>query len=220
MKQFWSTVSKIKETSSYLFKLDKKKCRINVEVFRDILQICPRLPNQEFNELPSDEEIISFIKELGYKGDIGLVTKVYIDHMHQPWRTFAAIINKCLSRKTTCLDKIRLSRAQILWGDLLQKECRLYLPRSSSNTSFSKDKSISLRNRMFMHTVKDDSVLEGLKFVAKSEDTHVYGALIPRVATGATTPNKARKWKKPASPSKKQTFVITKEPAKKPAARR
>ncbi|GKE75213.1 hypothetical protein Tco_1537254, partial [Tanacetum coccineum] len=31
---------------------------------------------------------------------------------------------------------------------------------------------------------------------------------------------KARKWKKPASPSKKQTLVITEEPAKKSTARR
>ncbi|GJY66902.1 hypothetical protein Tco_0469140 [Tanacetum coccineum] len=34
------------------------------------------------------------------------------------------------------------------------------------------------------------------------------------------TPKKTRKWKKPASPSKKQTLVITEEPAKKPDARR
>nr|GEW22054.1 hypothetical protein [Tanacetum cinerariifolium] len=35
----------------------------------------------------------------------------------------------------------------------------------------------------------------------------------------ATTPKKAKKWKKLASPSNKQTLVITEEPAKKPAAR-
>ncbi|GKE07759.1 hypothetical protein Tco_1411310 [Tanacetum coccineum] len=71
----------------------------------------------------SDKDIVSFIKELGYTEDIDSVTKVYTDHMHQPWRTFDAVINRCLSRKTTGLDKIRLSRAQILWGDVLQLEC-------------------------------------------------------------------------------------------------
>ncbi|GKE08593.1 hypothetical protein Tco_1412144, partial [Tanacetum coccineum] len=39
-------------------------------------------------------------------------------------------------------------------------------------------------------------------------------------ATGVATPKKANKWKKLAFPSKKQTLVITEEPAKKPAARR
>ncbi|GKE97522.1 hypothetical protein Tco_0020873 [Tanacetum coccineum] len=37
MHQFWFTISKIKDTSSYQFKLDKKKFRMGVEVFREIL---------------------------------------------------------------------------------------------------------------------------------------------------------------------------------------
>ncbi|GKB85171.1 hypothetical protein Tco_0957443 [Tanacetum coccineum] len=36
--------------------------------------------------------------------------------MHQPWRTFAAIINRCISGKSTSLDRPWPSRAQILWG--------------------------------------------------------------------------------------------------------
>ncbi|GJU45158.1 hypothetical protein Tco_1202424 [Tanacetum coccineum] len=36
--------------------------------------------------------------------------------IHQPWRTFDALINRSLSGKTSALDKLRLSRAQILWG--------------------------------------------------------------------------------------------------------
>ncbi|GKF51703.1 hypothetical protein Tco_0148170 [Tanacetum coccineum] len=37
------------------------------------------------------------------------------------------------------------------------------------------------------------------------------------MATGASTPKKARKFKKPASPSKKKTLVTIEEPAEKPA---
>nr|GEU37370.1 hypothetical protein [Tanacetum cinerariifolium] len=68
MHQFWHTITKIKNSSSYKFELDKKKCTIDVEVFCDILQIYPRLPNQEFDAPPSDKEIVTFIKELGHKG--------------------------------------------------------------------------------------------------------------------------------------------------------
>ncbi|GJZ38230.1 hypothetical protein Tco_0584421 [Tanacetum coccineum] len=76
MQQFWHTITKTKDSSLYQFKLDKKKCKVDVEVFRDILQICPRLSNQEFVEPPSlDEEIASFIKELGDKGDIESITE-------------------------------------------------------------------------------------------------------------------------------------------------
>ncbi|GKE90928.1 hypothetical protein Tco_1572023 [Tanacetum coccineum] len=41
--------------------------------------------------------------------------------MHQPWRTFATIINRSLSGETSGLDKPRLSRAQILWGMYYKK---------------------------------------------------------------------------------------------------
>ncbi|GJV62745.1 hypothetical protein Tco_1473573 [Tanacetum coccineum] len=72
--------------------------------------------HQEFDEPPSEEETLSFIRELSHSGEIKYITNVIIDHLHQPWRTIASIINKCLSGKVSGLDKIRLSRAQILWG--------------------------------------------------------------------------------------------------------
>ncbi|GKC86662.1 hypothetical protein Tco_1147311 [Tanacetum coccineum] len=119
MQQFWATI--IKHGSSYRFKIDKRRFSVDLEVFREILQICPRLPDQDFDELPSEEEILSFIKELGHTKEIKNITAFVVDHLHQPWRTFASIINKCLSGKTTSLDKIRLSRAQILWGMFYKK---------------------------------------------------------------------------------------------------
>ncbi|GKB95212.1 hypothetical protein Tco_0981349 [Tanacetum coccineum] len=82
--QFWATINN--HDSSYLFKIDKKRFFVNMEVFREILQICPRLPDQEFDEPPSEEDIL----------------------FHQgTW--------------PHCLDKIRLSRAQILWGMYYKK---------------------------------------------------------------------------------------------------
>ncbi|GJV09357.1 hypothetical protein Tco_1347013 [Tanacetum coccineum] len=78
--------------------------------------ICLILPNQEFVELPSEEELLSFIKELGYSGKCDMLSAIHTDQMHQPWRTFVAIINRCISGKTTGLDRLMESRAQILWG--------------------------------------------------------------------------------------------------------
>ncbi|GKA56536.1 hypothetical protein Tco_0755608 [Tanacetum coccineum] len=56
------------------------------------------------------------MRELGYSGTIKLLSDVKVDLLPQPWRTFATIINKCLSGKVTGIDTLRLSRAQILWG--------------------------------------------------------------------------------------------------------
>ncbi|GJS94643.1 hypothetical protein Tco_0801611 [Tanacetum coccineum] len=120
MHQFWNTIKKIKDTDAYRFKLDKQKFRIDTEVFREILQICPRLPNQDFFDPPSEEEMVSFIKDLGYTRKCDMLSKIHTYHMHQPWRTFAAVINRCISEKTIGLDRLRLSRAQILWGMFYQ----------------------------------------------------------------------------------------------------
>ncbi|GKE44701.1 hypothetical protein Tco_1471985, partial [Tanacetum coccineum] len=184
---FWHTITKIKNSSSYKFKLDKKKYTIDEEVFHDILQICPRFPNQEFDAPPSDEEIVTFVKELRHKGGIKSVTEVVVDQMHQPWRTFATIINRCLSAKTSYFV------FQIDNRDAMKQE-KMYYPKFTKaiiHHFISKDKSISMRNRIFMHTVRDDSVL------------------------GAATPKKARKFKKPAYPSKKKALIAVEEPAEK-----
>ncbi|GJX98834.1 hypothetical protein Tco_0355853, partial [Tanacetum coccineum] len=58
----------------------------------------------------------SSLRDLGHTGEIKFLSDVNVNHMHQPWRSFASIINKCLSGKTTALESLRLSRAQILWG--------------------------------------------------------------------------------------------------------
>ncbi|GJX97146.1 retrovirus-related pol polyprotein from transposon TNT 1-94 [Tanacetum coccineum] len=41
-----------------------------------------------------------------HTGDITYLTEVNVDYLHQPWRAFATIINKCLSGKETRMDKI------------------------------------------------------------------------------------------------------------------
>nr|GFB26436.1 hypothetical protein [Tanacetum cinerariifolium] len=74
------------------------------------------LPGQTFDELPFEEEILAFLRFLGYNGEIKKLIDVNINKLHQPWRSFADVINKCLSGKSTGYDSLRLSQAQILWG--------------------------------------------------------------------------------------------------------
>nr|GEY60855.1 hypothetical protein [Tanacetum cinerariifolium] len=86
---------------SIRFKMNNKKRIVNLKHFREMLQICPRIPNQQFDELPFKEEILAFLRELGYSGGIKMITDVNINKLHQPWRSFAAVINKCPSGKST-----------------------------------------------------------------------------------------------------------------------
>ncbi|GJV18594.1 hypothetical protein Tco_1367614 [Tanacetum coccineum] len=113
MHQFWDSV--YKHDTFYRFKMDKRKrFKLILEIFRDIFKICPRVHGQDFDALPTDEEIMYFLRELVHTWEINSLNEVVVDQMHQHLRTFVALINKSLSGKTTGLDKLRLSIAQIL----------------------------------------------------------------------------------------------------------
>ncbi|GJT54150.1 hypothetical protein Tco_0989204 [Tanacetum coccineum] len=198
MHQFWDSIHKYE--NSYRFRMDKKKkFDLNLEIFRDIFQICPRVHGQNFDELPTDEDIVSFFKELGHTGEIKTITDIVVDQMHQPWRTFATIINRSLSGKTTGLDKLHRFTKVILHHFL------------------TKDKTISKRNKIGMHTSRDNYLIKTLRFVSAKEESQIYRARLPKFmtspemretkayktylgyATTVTPPKKARKFKKSAS---------------------
>nr|GEY43921.1 hypothetical protein [Tanacetum cinerariifolium] len=86
------------------------------EIYMEMMHICLRLPGQTFDELPFEEEILAFLRFLRHSKEIRKLTDVNINKLHQPWGSFAAVINKCLSRKITGYDSLQLSQAQILWG--------------------------------------------------------------------------------------------------------
>ncbi|GJV79095.1 hypothetical protein Tco_1514965 [Tanacetum coccineum] len=99
-------------------KTDIKPKEATFQVVLDALALTPFyqafLITVEFEDLPLEHDILSFIRDLGHTRDITYLTDVNVDYLHQPWRAFATVINKCLSGKETGMDKIRLSRAQIL----------------------------------------------------------------------------------------------------------
>nr|GEZ57660.1 hypothetical protein [Tanacetum cinerariifolium] len=83
----------------------------------DMLHICPKVHGQSFDEPPFEEEILAFICFLGHSAAIRTLTDVNINKLYQLWRSFAAIINKCLTGKSSGYDNLRLSQAQILTMD-------------------------------------------------------------------------------------------------------
>ncbi|GKB82311.1 retrovirus-related pol polyprotein from transposon TNT 1-94 [Tanacetum coccineum] len=109
--------SKPQREATYQVTLDALNLIPYYPAFLITTKICPKLLDQPFDIPPfTDEEIVSFIYEFGYTGNIETLSELVVDHMHQPWRTCAAVINRCISGKTTGLDKLRFSKAQILRG--------------------------------------------------------------------------------------------------------
>ncbi|GJX84503.1 retrovirus-related pol polyprotein from transposon TNT 1-94 [Tanacetum coccineum] len=63
--------------------------------------ICPRVQGREFDPFPSEEDTMSFLRELDHTREINSLNDVVVDQMHQPCRTFVALINRSLSGKTS-----------------------------------------------------------------------------------------------------------------------
>nr|GFC80724.1 hypothetical protein [Tanacetum cinerariifolium] len=180
MHEFWATATV--HHHAIRFKMDNKKHIMKLKSFRDMLHICPRVHGQSFDEPPFKEEIVSFIRFLGHSAAIRTFTDVNINKLYQPWRSFAAIINKCLTGKSFGYDSLRLSQAQILWGlyhkrninyayqmweDFFyqvkhknhKKSNEMYYPRFTKviiHHFMSNDPSILRRNKVNWHYVMDD----------------------------------------------------------------
>nr|GFA44760.1 hypothetical protein [Tanacetum cinerariifolium] len=59
MQEFWATA--YVHQLSIRFKMDSKKNIVDLEAFREMLHISPRVPGQSFDELPFEEEILEFL---------------------------------------------------------------------------------------------------------------------------------------------------------------
>nr|GEX11553.1 hypothetical protein [Tanacetum cinerariifolium] len=193
-------------------KIERCNARIafNKPPREETYQICPRINNQYFIAPPSEEELVTFIQELDYFGKCNMSLQFIIikctslgEHLMQ------SLIGAFLGKQQDSIDS----------GNHELKSCG--------------DKTISMRNKIKLHIIHDDSLLRTLKFVSKTQDYLQYGALIPDdlinqyikdsqayktyydFSTGKVPPGKARKYKKVASPSRKLSPVKEAKPVKK-----
>nr|GEV79576.1 hypothetical protein [Tanacetum cinerariifolium] len=125
-----------------------------------------------------------------------MLSEIHTYHIHQPQRTFAAVINRCISGKSIGLDRLRPSRAQILWGMFYKKNVNfvgllwedfqfqadnreisfarkenMTYPRFNKviiNHFISKDKTISMRNQK-LTTILEEELAKKPKRAKKPE---------------------------------------------------
>ncbi|GJZ24417.1 retrovirus-related pol polyprotein from transposon TNT 1-94 [Tanacetum coccineum] len=192
MHQFWFTITKLKNSSSYQFKLDKQKFEIDVELFREILCICPRVPNKEFIAPPPHDSLVTFLKSLGYKGSLELLFDLYVDYMYQPWRTFATImigvsiglpgrVKGPISSQNKNQPATRPYKESGLSGSGLSGYELIGFTKVIINYFLLKHSSIPKIHGSRINCIKDDGVLGKLKFISKGEHAQVYGMTIPYV---------------------------------------
>nr|GEX17460.1 hypothetical protein [Tanacetum cinerariifolium] len=188
MQEFWATATV--HDHSIHFKMNNKKRIVNLEYFRKMVHICPRILNQTFDELLFEEEILAFLRYLGHSGEIKKITYVNINKLHQLWRSSAAVINKCLSGKSTGYDNFVY---QVEHKDA-KKSNEMYYHRFVKviiNFFMTKDPSIPRRNKVTWHYVMDDQMFIMIKLVSRHQNTQQFGAILPIELTNEGIRNSA-----------------------------
>nr|GEW29969.1 hypothetical protein [Tanacetum cinerariifolium] len=149
-----------------------------------------QLTDETFDELSFEEEILTFLRYLRHYGEIKKITDVNINKLHQPWRSFAVVINKCLSGKSTgyhnFVYQVELKDAK--------KSNEMYYPRFTKviiNFFMTKDPSIPRRNKVNWNYVKDDQLFTTIKLLSRHQITHQFGAMLPVELTNEDIRNSA-----------------------------
>ncbi|GJW51129.1 hypothetical protein Tco_0092480 [Tanacetum coccineum] len=200
------TVYKNNQNKRYFFYLDSKRFEVDDELLRKALKILPRQPNTQFTQPPNSDELVLFIKRLGYAGSLTTVSQVVVNKLHQPWRTLLNILNKSLTRKDSVIDRAREPISQILWGivtaknvdfaESLWEDFRFQINKHNNigdkheTIPYPRFTKLIIRYLLGQHPnlhkcldsthlVADDTWLEKLKYVAKGERKPIFGMPIP-----------------------------------------
>nr|GEX35008.1 hypothetical protein [Tanacetum cinerariifolium] len=150
MQKFWATA--IVNQHSIRFKMNNKKRIVNLEYFREMLHICPRLPNKTFDELLFEEAILAFLRYLRHSRKIKKITDVNINKLHQPWRSSAAGM----------YHKKNIDFVYLLWEDFVYQV---------------EHKDAKKSNEMYYS--RDDQMFTTIKLVSRHQNTQQFGAILP-----------------------------------------
>nr|GEV18917.1 hypothetical protein [Tanacetum cinerariifolium] len=148
-----------------------------VEVFKKILDICLRVQREYFVEKSSEESLLTFLIEIGYKGQLnklssilrksrieiveGMFHKKNVDFVELIWEDFQYQIDFRQSKLKRCENMPYLRFTKLIINHFL-----------------SQHKSLAKLNHLYSNTIKDYSVLNRLKFVRMGEDFQEYGRAI------------------------------------------
>nr|GEW05564.1 retrovirus-related Pol polyprotein from transposon TNT 1-94 [Tanacetum cinerariifolium] len=109
MQEFWATVTV--HHHSICFKMDNKKCIVNLEYFREMMHICPRLHGQTFDDLSFEEEILAFLRFLGSE----MYHKKNVDFAYLLWEDFIYQVEHKDAKKSNEMYYLRFTKVIIYY---------------------------------------------------------------------------------------------------------
>nr|GEW87033.1 hypothetical protein [Tanacetum cinerariifolium] len=206
---------------SIRFKMNNKKCIVNLEYFREMMHICPRLPGKTFDDFPFEEEILAFLRFLRHSGETRKLTNAQI-----LWGMY---------------HKKNVDFTYLLWEDFVyqvehkdaKKSNEMYYPRFIKviiHYFMTKDPSNPRRNKVNLHYVRDDQMFTMIKLCyavalgaappktkasVRKTKSNSNTTITPPTAAGTRLSTSA-KGKQPAKASKAKSLTVLSEQQKKP----
>nr|GEW35331.1 hypothetical protein [Tanacetum cinerariifolium] len=154
IQEFWATSTV--HHHAIRFKINNKKHIVNLESFRDMLYICPRVHGQSFAEPPFEEKLLPSFIFL----DTGLYHKRNVEYAYLMWEDFVYKVEHKNSKKSNEMYYSRFTKVII-------------------HHFMSKDPSIPKRNKVSWHYLRDDHMFSTIKLVSRHQNTQQFDALLP-----------------------------------------
>ncbi|GKE61666.1 hypothetical protein Tco_1512033, partial [Tanacetum coccineum] len=155
---------------TYFFTLDDQIFEVNSELICEALQINPKVFDHPFVEPLPENEIMHFIKKLGYFEYLTKISDLAINNMYQLWRTFMTMINKYLTGKAS--------------ANKSQKEGVATFSKihKAHNQTYPLPEQPHIQETPILPPChKIDATLRNLKFTNKGAKDPVFGMAIPMV---------------------------------------
>nr|GFA44759.1 hypothetical protein [Tanacetum cinerariifolium] len=154
-----------KESTLQVIQNGHQKNIVDLEAFREMLHISPRVPGQSFAELSFKEEILEFLRFLGHSAQIktltdGLYHRRNVDYAFLIWEYFVYQVEYKNQKKSN----------------------EMYYPRFTKviiHHFMTKKPSIPRRNKVRWHYIRDDILFSTIKVVSRHQNTQQYGAILP-----------------------------------------
>nr|GFB29530.1 hypothetical protein [Tanacetum cinerariifolium] len=173
MQEFWAT-AKLHQ-HSIRFKMDTRKHVLDLEAFREMLHISPRILGQSFAELPFEEEILEYLRFLGHSTQIktltdGLYHQSNVDYAYLIWEDFVYQVEHKNQKKSN----------------------EMYYPRFTKviiDYFMTRNPSIPRRNRVYWHYVRDDVMFSTIKVAsARKKKSGSASSITPPTPIATPTP--------------------------------
>nr|GEU48786.1 putative Gag-Pol polyprotein [Tanacetum cinerariifolium] len=165
------------------FNLKRKSYSFDLETFRYMFQICQKIHGQKFVDPPFEEEILAFLRNLRYPGNIKTLSEVkklkfYLNHGGHS------------EQASTNVSVKNVDYVYLLWKDLVyqienkvsKRNKDMYYPRFTKiiiNHFKSQDLSIPRRKKVDWHMASDNLILTTMRFIPQHKVVQTYGAILP-----------------------------------------